>query len=476
MSVAVEEGRLPHLGRNAELECERLFARHAEDVRRYVLMVLRNRSDADDVVQQTFLKALRALRSGVRPQRPRPWLIAIAHNECRMHFRRASRRPFEVDLELAAEAVAAEEGSESVEAVRDALDQLAPKQRSALVLRELEGRSYAEIAQLLELSESAVETLLFRARRALREQLETAGSCEDAQALLAAGELDELSRRRLRAHTRTCRPCATLERRRRGRLAAAGRRLAGLLPVPSWLPSLFAGGAGGAKAVAVVAAAALATTGAVESSTSKAPPHAAKPARSVAHVVPPARHAPQHVAAVPVRRRRPAARHTRAVRPVAAHAVAPTAPAPAAQAPTVITTTQAPTVSPPPEEPKVAAPDEPSARPDGPTPPATSTEGAAQEPQPPPAQKPQPPTEESPPAEEPPAQQSPLPLPQLPSLPTLPSLPSPPSVDPPPVDPSTLVPESLPIPPPLPVTVPQPPLPLPVAPPQPPTPPKLTKP
>jgi RNA polymerase sigma factor (sigma-70 family) len=466
MSVAVEEGRLPHLGRNAELECERLFARHAEDVRRYVLMVLRNRSDADDVVQQTFLKALRALRAGVRPQRPRPWLIAIAHNECRMHFRRASRRPFEVDLELAAEAVAAEEGSESVEAVRDALDQLAPKQRSALVLRELEGRSYAEIAQLLELSDSAVETLLFRARRALREQMETAGSCEDAQALLAAGELDELSRRRLRAHTRTCRPCATLERRRRGRLAAAGRRLAGLLPFPSWLPSLFAGGAGGAKAVAVVAAAAVATTGAVESSRSKAPPHAAKPARPVAHVAPAARHAPQHVAAVPARHARPAARHTRPARRVAAPVVAPTAPAPAAAAPVVTTIAHPARPTTPPQEPKVAVPDEPSARPEEPTPPATPTEDAAQEPQPP-AHEPQPPKEEPPPAEEPPAQQSPLALPQLPSLP---------SVDPPPVDPSTLLPESLPSPPPLPVTVPQPPLPLPVAPPQSPAPPKLTKP
>jgi RNA polymerase sigma factor (sigma-70 family) len=345
MSSAVEEGRLPHLGRNAEHDCERLYGRHAEDVRRYARMVLRNRSDADDVVQQTFLNALRALRAGVRPERPRQWLIAIAHNECRMHFRRASRRPLEVDLEHAAEAVAGEEGSASAEAVREALGHLAPNQRTALVLRELEGRTYDEIAETLGLSGAAVETLLFRARRALREQLETTGSCDDAQALLAADHLDELSRRRLRAHARTCRACATLERRRRGRIAAAGRRLAGLLPFPSWLPTLFEGGAaGGAKAVAVVAAAAVATTGAVEATTNPHRPHAAEPRLAAQRVVPAAAPAirsargaaplvappaPAQVAAPRLRPRRvmasrPTVASTRAVAPVPAPATPPT--------------------------------------------------------------------------------------------------------------------------------------------------------
>jgi RNA polymerase sigma factor (sigma-70 family) len=208
--AAAPEGRRNRAGVGAERELELLFDRHAEYVRRYALRLLRNRDDAEDVVQLTFLKALRALRSGVRPERPRRWLAAIAHNECRMHFRTASRRPAEVALDVALDHAAAPDGSASAGEIGEAFGQLAPNQRAALVLRELEGRSYADIAVALDLTESAVETLLFRARRALREQFEEEGDCADAERLLAAGSLDDESRRRLRAHTRACRACATL--------------------------------------------------------------------------------------------------------------------------------------------------------------------------------------------------------------------------------------------------------------------------
>jgi RNA polymerase sigma factor (sigma-70 family) len=262
-SIAVDEGRSPLLARGADGELERLYAKHAAEVRRYVQLVLRNRNDVEDIVQQTYLKALRALQQGVRPEKPRQWLVAIAHNECRMLFRQASRRPLEVGFESAGELGSrATDDGVSAEAIREALGHLAPNQRSALVMRELDDRSYAEIAQTLDVTEAAVETLLFRARRALREQLESAGDCDEAQGLIATDSLDDLARRRLRAHTRTCRACATLERRRRGKLAAASRKLAGLFPTPSWLPSLFGGG--GIKAVAAIAAAAVAATGAAE--------------------------------------------------------------------------------------------------------------------------------------------------------------------------------------------------------------------
>ena len=423
MSVAIEEGRLPQLGRSAEQECERLFSRHAADVRRYARMVLRNGSDADDVVQQTFLKALRALRAGVRPERPRQWLIAIAHNECRMHFRRASRRPLEVDLEHAAETVAFDEGSTSVEAVRAALEHLAPGQRAALVLRELEGRTYEEIAATLGLTSSAVETLLFRARRALREQLEATEDCDDAQALLAADDLDELSRRRLRAHTRTCRACATLERRRRGRIAAAGRRLAGLLPFPGWLPTLFQGGAaGGAKAVAVVAAAAVATTGAVEATSAPARHHARHAAPvAVAPAPAPVVAAPAQAASPGVVRRAPRPRlapRAAAPTPVALPAATPS---PSAVAPSTTTTTAA-------AAPPVSVPARPAA--DGPTSP--QQESQAEQPV---VTLPAPPTLPDPTAALPP-----LPDPQLPTVTVTVSVPQPPV--------------SLPVPPPVAVTVP----------------------
>ena len=78
---------------------ERLYDAHVHDVYRYVLMVLRNRADAEDVVQTTFLKAYRAFERGQRPRNARPWLITIAHNTCRTRLRDASRRPQEVELD-----------------------------------------------------------------------------------------------------------------------------------------------------------------------------------------------------------------------------------------------------------------------------------------------------------------------------------------------------------------------------------------
>jgi RNA polymerase sigma-70 factor (ECF subfamily) len=78
---------------------ERLYKAHVQDVYRYALMVLRNREDAEDVVQTTFLKAYRVFARGERPHNARPWLITIAHNTCRTRLRDAKRRPQEVAFE-----------------------------------------------------------------------------------------------------------------------------------------------------------------------------------------------------------------------------------------------------------------------------------------------------------------------------------------------------------------------------------------
>jgi len=148
---------------------ERLYRSYARDVYRYSLAVLRNPADAEDITQTTFLNAYRAYQRGEEPRRPKHWLIKIAHNACRSRHLRAVRRPHEVPFEesIAAIPVAAEE-TPRLEELLEALGQLPFNQRAALVMRELEGRSYAEIAETLETSVAAVETLIFRARRALR--------------------------------------------------------------------------------------------------------------------------------------------------------------------------------------------------------------------------------------------------------------------------------------------------------------------
>src|SRR2546423_2699298 len=151
---------------------ERLYRRHVADVYHYSLAVLRNPADAEDVTQTTFLNAYRALQRGERPKAPQNWLIAIAHNVCRQRFRQSTRRPQEVafDHDVADTIVA--DDAPSAEDIRQALGQLAFNQRAALVMRELEGRTYAEIAEILDTSVSAVETLIFRARRAPRQEVD----------------------------------------------------------------------------------------------------------------------------------------------------------------------------------------------------------------------------------------------------------------------------------------------------------------
>src|SRR5437868_1406897 len=148
---------------------ERMYQRYVQDVYRYALAVLRNPADAEDVTQTTFMNAYRAFKDGTEIEKPQNWLIKIAHNACRTRFIRAQRRPQEVPLEDSIDRIAVPESERpNVRSILRALGQLPFNQRSALVMRELEGRTYEEIADTLGVSVSAVETLLFRARRSLR--------------------------------------------------------------------------------------------------------------------------------------------------------------------------------------------------------------------------------------------------------------------------------------------------------------------
>src|SRR6266508_1313106 len=138
---------------------ERLYRRHRRDVYGAVLRDVRDPDEAEDVTQIAFMNAFRAIRRGEEPDKPRAWLVAIARNVVRRRFQALARRPQEVVLagEIAA-----------------AIRRLPPNQRAVILLREIQGRSYAEIAEELELSLAAVETLIFRARRSLSEELQRA--------------------------------------------------------------------------------------------------------------------------------------------------------------------------------------------------------------------------------------------------------------------------------------------------------------
>ena len=230
----------------ADRAFERLYEKHVGDVYRYALVVLRDPNDAEDVTQTTFMNAYRAFARGERPRTPQNWLITIAHNVCRQRFRQSARRPNELPLEEElAEAHVPDEEAPSADDIRRALGHLAFNQRAALVMRELEGRSYGEIAEVLGVSTSAVETLIFRARRALREQLEGGLTCHEAELAVSKqldGRLNRTEKGQLRAHLRECSECASFARSQRAQRTAIRALVA--IPLPPSLLNFF--GSGGA--------------------------------------------------------------------------------------------------------------------------------------------------------------------------------------------------------------------------------------
>jgi RNA polymerase sigma factor (sigma-70 family) len=139
--------------------------------------LLRNGHDAEDAAQQTFLSAYRSLLSGNQPRDPAAWLATIARHECGARARVRMREPLHVDSdEVSAgnDPFDATVKSADIESLRRALARLPTQQRRAFLLREFSGLSYGELAAALGVSEPAVESLLFRARRQLRLSLQGA--------------------------------------------------------------------------------------------------------------------------------------------------------------------------------------------------------------------------------------------------------------------------------------------------------------
>ena len=187
---------------------------HAGEVYRYAYAVLGNHADAEDVTQTTFVNALRALERGERPRKPSNWLITITHNIVRQRFRHQQSRPTEVELDRDVAQEPPNSNGPTMEELVRALQRIPQSQREALVLRELEGRSYGEISEVMDISTSALETLLFRARRSLADELENAATCDRVQLDLSRqldGRLSRKERRRLDDHISECPSCRRLQ-------------------------------------------------------------------------------------------------------------------------------------------------------------------------------------------------------------------------------------------------------------------------
>jgi RNA polymerase sigma-70 factor (ECF subfamily) len=165
-----------------------LYERHSGRIFGYCLSLLHSREDAEDAVQQTFLNAQTGLRRGVVPEYELAWLFKIAKNVCsnrRASAWRRGRVETARDLDLLQDVVASPERQEelSIAELTRALTGIPERQRRALLLREWKGLSYVEIGAQLGVSVAAVETLLFRARRSLAEELEQTGTSRRVGAL-----------------------------------------------------------------------------------------------------------------------------------------------------------------------------------------------------------------------------------------------------------------------------------------------------
>jgi len=153
-----------------------LYEEYSDRILGYCIRRLPSREEAEDAVQHTFLNAFRGLRQGVVPRSDAAWLFKIAENVCRERRRSAWRRSRVETVQdpdgLAGLAAAPQPSHDELAGLADALAELPPNQQRAILLREWQGLSYREIAVQLGLTEAAVETLLFRARRSLAHKLD----------------------------------------------------------------------------------------------------------------------------------------------------------------------------------------------------------------------------------------------------------------------------------------------------------------
>jgi RNA polymerase sigma-70 factor (ECF subfamily) len=179
---------LPEVPAASTAQRDAEFAREAlpwlDDVYRFALSLTRDEADADDVVQETFLRAYRSWHTFIPGTDCRRWLFTICRN---VFLRSRERQRPTVDLEdgeqdaLAAGSVyaaARESGYDDLyarldigPALREAIDKLAEPFRSAVILVDVEDLSYEAAAEVMEVPIGTVRSRLFRGRRLLQEKL-----------------------------------------------------------------------------------------------------------------------------------------------------------------------------------------------------------------------------------------------------------------------------------------------------------------
>ena len=178
-----------------------LYARYYERLLRFCLRRLNDRHEAEDAAQEAFARAWKALPRFAGDKRFYPWLTVIAGNICTDMLRRRSRSTPTDDMELTAQqpvGVVGTDTSEELvlaavdgELVNRALDRLSTRHRHVLAMREGSGWTYQQIADHEGVEIGTIETLLWRARQALKREFAVVSESKEALAgfLIATGAL-----------------------------------------------------------------------------------------------------------------------------------------------------------------------------------------------------------------------------------------------------------------------------------------------
>jgi len=234
-----------------------IFRRYHQPLYRYCHVIVGNSEDAQDALQNTMIKVLRALPGEERKIELKPWLYRIAHNESIDLLRRRRETPA-LDVEQVAPGPGLAEDAETRERLRRLiadLRELPDRQREVLVMREMAGLDFEEISSALETSSAVARQTLYEARLSLRQMEEGREmGCEAVTKALSDGDGRVTRRRDVRAHLRSCAACRSF------RDGIKGRRqdLAAVSPLPAaaaagMLQGLL-GGSGAASGGGVAAA------------------------------------------------------------------------------------------------------------------------------------------------------------------------------------------------------------------------------
>ena len=182
MSQTVEAALIARAQRGDAPSLRGLIDAHKDRLHAFVWRMVRNHHDAEELCQETFLKAFAALDSFNEHYRFSTWLFTIAYRLCLNQIRRKRSLTGEMDFGLlpasdpdtSAQVAESEEAARLKKVIWAAVEQLSPPQRATVLLFYRQEQSCADIAQVLQVPVSTVKSHLHRARARLKELLEPA--------------------------------------------------------------------------------------------------------------------------------------------------------------------------------------------------------------------------------------------------------------------------------------------------------------